>query len=623
MSHSSGALAPPSLVPRAAAAVQERAAAAGAAAAEVQGRDSSSTSPIAPAAPDAVESIAGVAAQSPAVELPADSHPPAASALASEEAMSSFQEAAHSPTAPSLGDGAPAGPPKSGINSSGDDVGGQQKGATNEQKQQDGRTPSDQSNGAQPTGGTPAGANTKKKLREAHVPSSPLGRVVGFAGLGASLALGALRDNASSWFSGGNGAVSVGGSRGHPLMTERNAERLADALCRMRGAALKLGQMLSIQDENVLPPQLLAALERVREGADVMPAYQLEGVVVEQLGEGWRAKLANFGPDPVAAASIGQVHQATLLDGRTVAMKIQYPGVGRSIESDVDNVMRLVKVANVLPKGAYVEEAVRVAKEELALECNYTNELTAQARFKQLIEGNPALARSFHVPDVVPELSSEKVLTTEWVAGVPIDQVASMPEEVRNNVATRLLALTLTELFQWQFMQTDPNWSNFLYDRDTDRLHLIDFGAARDYPKSFVDDYLRMVKACAEQDSDEVVATSVRLGFLTGEESRVMLDAHCKAGFVVGLPFAEDGLYDFGASRTMTREVTDLGGIMLKHRLTPPPQEAYSLHRKLSGAFLSCIKLRAKVPCRELFMDCYETHFSGDLPAGVTATAAV
>ena len=110
-------------------------------------------------------------------------------------------------------------------------------------------------------------------------------------------------------------------------------------------------------------------------------------------------------------------------------------------------------VANVLPKGMYVENAVKVAKRELALECDYRFELAAQQRFKLLVEGDPRTSRHFRVPAVVPELSSERVLTSERVAGVHIDRVALMGQEVRDAVGTRLLALTLQELFEWRFMQ--------------------------------------------------------------------------------------------------------------------------------------------------------------------------
>eukprot|EP01023_Acetabularia_acetabulum_P033069 TRINITY_DN30926_c0_g1_i2.p1 TRINITY_DN30926_c0_g1~~TRINITY_DN30926_c0_g1_i2.p1 ORF type:complete len:445 (-),score=98.42 TRINITY_DN30926_c0_g1_i2:2380-3714(-) len=396
------------------------------------------------------------------------------------------------------------------------------------------------------------------------------------------------------------------------FMNQQNAEVLANALCRMRGAALKIGQLLSLQDENVMPPPIQKALERVRQGADVMPRKQLESVLVQDLGEEWESKYQHFDFKPIAAASIGQVHKAVLHDGRTVAVKVQYPGVAQSIESDVDNLMRLIRVANILPKGLYVHNAVKVAKRELGIECDYEYEMKCQKRFKQLIYGDECTRKNFHVPEVEPSLCTKRILTSEFVPGVSIDKVRELPEEVRNAVGSRLLELTLKELFEWRFMQTDPNWGNFLYDQDQDMLHLIDFGAAREFPKAFVDDYLRMVVACANLDRDEVIKRSIRLGFLTGDEPDVMMDAHCEAGFVVGLPFSTEGLYDFGFHKDLTARVSNLSRIMLKHRLTPPPEEAYSLHRKLSGAFLANIKLQAVVPCRDILMKTFEEHLFDD-----------
>ena len=123
--------------------------------------------------------------------------------------------------------------------------------------------------------------------------------------------------------------------------------------------------------------------------------------------------------------------------------------------------------------------------------------------------------------------------------------------------------------------------------------------------------HVDQVYACANGDRDAVIEMSKRLGFLTGMESEIMIDAHVQAGTVVGLPFSKPGGYDFRSSN-ITQSISNLGATMLRHRLTPPPDEAYSLHRKLSGAFLACIKLGAVVPCRELLLQVYERYQFGE-----------
>lgn len=458
----------------------------------------------------------------------------------------------------------------------------------------------------------------RRRPRERKVPSTPMARAYGFFNLGAGLAWGAVKESTYRLV---NGTPPTQGNQPalSSLLSEENAERLALGLCEMRGAALKVGQMLSIQDESLVPAPILNALELVRQGADVMPRSQLNPVLDAELGPNWQSKLASFDYEPLAAASIGQVHRAVTKGGLEVAMKIQYPGVANSIESDIENVRRLLNYTNLIPKGLFLDRAVKVAKEELARECDYEIEAVSQKHFRDLLSGTPG----FYVPRVVDELSSKKVLTTELISGVPIDKVALLDQETRDYVGRKMLELTLKELFVFRFMQTDPNWGNFLYDEPTKTINLIDFGAARDYPKKFVDDYLRMVMACADKDSKGVIEMSRRLGFLTGDEPDVMLDAHVQAGFIVGLPFAEPGGYAF-RTNNITSSVSNLGATMLKHRLTPPPDEAYSLHRKLSGAFLACIKLRATVRCRDLLLQVYEKYQFDDEPQDpVVATRSV
>jgi len=438
------------------------------------------------------------------------------------------------------------------------------------------------------------------------VPSSRISRAFQFSRLGMGLVYGTA---AEALKRSTTGAFSNTNTSSYPAAaSDANAELLASSLCRMRGAALKLGQMLSIQDETLLPPTIAKALQSVRQGADAMPLHQLYAQMESELGVDWRNKLLTFEETPMAAASIGQVHDALLADGRRVAIKVQYPGVGNSIESDLSNLQMLMQLSGLAPKGLFIENVIRVGREELLVECDYVREREHHLRFKHLIENDAILSREkFVVPGVVDDLCSSQVLTTEFAEGGTIDKVSSLSQEERNRIGKNILRLTMQELFVWRFMQTDPNWGNFLYDVVTGTTTLIDFGAAREFDKSFVDGYLRIVWANANRDEGLLLDQSRKMGFLTGEENQLMVDAHVKSGFTLGEPFASHEPYNFRESNISSR-MSENGSVFMQHRLTPPPEEVYTLHRKLAGAYMLCIKLNAIISCRDLLEEVYDNY---------------
>lgn len=445
------------------------------------------------------------------------------------------------------------------------------------------------------------------RSRERKVPASRISRLANFGGLAVGLGLGVLAEVAKKSLTGGS-LQSEGGFRpgSSPFLSEANAERIVQTLCTVRGAALKVGQMLSIQDNSFISPQLQRIFERVRQSADFMPRWQMLRVLEEELGRDWQAKVVSLEEVPFAAASIGQVHQGMLRDGTEVAVKIQYPGVAQSIQSDVQNLLAVLKMSVALPEGLFAEQSLQALLQELAWECDYRREAASAQNFRQLLADDPF----FRVPAVIKDLCTTRVLGMELVGGVPLDQCQGLSQDIRNQICFQLLRLCLRELFEFRFMQTDPNWANFLYDASSHQVTLLDFGASREFGTEFTDHYIEVVMAAANGDRDRVLQKSQDLKFLTGFETKAFSDAHVEAVMILGEPFATQGPYDFGAGDT-ARRVQGLIPVLLQHRLRPPPEETYALHRKLAGAFLTCARLRANIDCRDLFQDTYHRYWAG------------
>ncbi|CAL1697726.1 unnamed protein product [Somion occarium] len=456
-----------------------------------------------------------------------------------------------------------------------------------------------------------------RKLQSSKVPSSRLGRLFHYGGLAASLGYGAaselIRRSTSS--SDGQASSSL-------MMTEGNIKRLVSKLTQMRGAALKLGQFMSIQDSHVLPPEIEDIFRRVQDSAHYMPDWQMEEVMRTSLGPSWASHFASFDRVPFAAASIGQVHSATLAASSSptgkdepVAVKIQFPNIVNSIESDLGYVKLLLTAGSLLPKGLFLD---RTIESELADECNYTREASFLRKF-----GQPSFLGSdpwFKVPWVW-EGSTDNVLVMERVEGVTVGGrvINRLSQQDRDDIASRIIDLCLKELFAFRVMQTDPNWTNFLWNARTRQIELVDFGATREYSKEFMDNWLHLLQAAASEDRNACIEWSLKLGYLTGQENDIMLDAHVKSMSLLATPFkpTTPQPFTFGPGSTwaeITAEIRAQIPVMLKHRLTPPPRETYSLNRKLSGAFLLAARLDAKVDCRELWENVVSKYQFGPLP---------
>ena len=423
------------------------------------------------------------------------------------------------------------------------------------------------------------------------VPSARLARLAVLGQLAGGLAASALAEGARRFAKGERPRLS------DLLLTPANAHRVTDQLSRLRGAAMKLGQMMSLDAGDLLPPELTAILSRLREAAHYMPPGQLNQTLTTAWGPDWLRRFRRFDQQPIAAASIGQVHRAILADGASLAIKVQYPGVADSIDADVDNVASLLRLSNMLPATLDLSPLLAEARRQLHEEADYIREARQLQRFRALLSGDD----QFVIPEVYPELSTQHVLAMSYVPGKPVEALREEPQDTRNRMMGALIDLVLRELFEFGFMQTDPNFANYRWQPDTGRIVLLDFGATRETPHSVVLAYRRLLRAALTDDQEGLRTALLDHGFV----SPAMLERHRRAidGLIAVMMthFSRRGDFNF-ADRSFIESVRSYAEPVISDRTAwhIPPTDTLFVQRKVSGIALLGIQLQAVLPLREI-----------------------
>ena len=423
------------------------------------------------------------------------------------------------------------------------------------------------------------------------VPSGRLARLGQFGRLAGGVAGGALAEGARRLAAGERPRAS------ELILTPGNIGRLTDRLAHLRGAAMKLGQMISMDAGDLLPAELTKVLGRLREGGYHMPPAQLQRVLEREWGKDWRRRFKRFEPSPIAAASIGQVHRAFTHDGRTLAIKVQYPGVAQSIGADVDNVATLLRVSGLLPSELDLGPLLGEAKRQLIEEADYVREGARMEDFAERLAGDPG----FVVPRLEPEFTTAQVLAMSFVEGKPVETLAEADPEVRDRVMGRLIDLVLRELFEFGVMQTDPNFANFRWQPEGERLVLLDFGAVQPVAPETVEAYRALVSAGLAGDRDAVREAALAGGFLGAGAVQRHRPAIDRMIDLVLDRLNRPGALDF-ADRAFIEPLRAEGMAVAHDRAAwhLPTAAMLFVQRKISGTALLAARLGARVDVRAM-----------------------
>ena len=384
------------------------------------------------------------------------------------------------------------------------------------------------------------------------------------------------------------------------FLTTTNAKKLAKRLAGMRGAAMKMGQILSMESADFLPREFADALAVLRDSGDTMPLSQVRRVLGREYGKGWEERFIDFDFEPIAAASIGQVHRVVTQDGRDLVLKIQYPGVAKSINSDVDNMAMLMHLINLLPVNLDIAGIVAEAKRQLHQEADYRVEADYLRSYRKLVEDEPR----FVVPAVHDDLTTTRILAMDYVEGEALETLAGkdVPQELKNSVGSLLEHLMFRELFEFRTMQSDPNFANYLYQHESDRIVLLDFGSTVTFEKAFTRRYAQIARAMIDGDNIATRRLAEQMGYLDPECSDEYAARVLSMIRLFSEPVIKGGIYDFGASDVFTRG-RDQGLEMIFSDMSeyrvPPPATMF-LHRKVVGSFMLCSRIGACIDVRAL-----------------------
>ena len=377
------------------------------------------------------------------------------------------------------------------------------------------------------------------------------------------------------------------------LVSKKNVTATVNTLKNLRGAAMKFGQLMSLDESIILSPDLAAVFAQLRSSGYSMTPSQLKKILNQNWGDGWLRHFKHFEVRPFAAASIGQVHKATLKSGEIVAIKVQFPGVRQSIDNDLSSLKFIMKTSGMLPAKFPLDYYITQCGDLLKRETDYELEAINITRFSEFLRSNDKL----NVPKVYNQLSTQETLTMSFFEGRELSSKMAYDQSSINEISLSLLELLLNEIFTFKLVQTDPNLANFLLSGGDNSLCILDFGACCQVSEATHELYKDLLNVALTLDANKIKSFLEDKNFIPKDASSEGTKFFDRIISIAINEISQNEFFDFQQSKVF--EIITEEDLNLYFELIPSSlfgSDFIFIQRKIFGLILFFRAIGAKLP---------------------------
>ena len=377
------------------------------------------------------------------------------------------------------------------------------------------------------------------------------------------------------------------------LVSKKNVTATVNTLKNLRGAAMKFGQLMSMDESIILSPDLAAVFAQLRSSGYSMTPSQLKKILNQNWGDGWLRNFKHFEVRPFAAASIGQVHKATLKSGEIVAIKVQFPGVRQSIDNDLSSLKFIMKTSGMLPAKFPLDYYISQCGDLLKRETDYELEAINITRFSEFLKSNDKL----NVPKVYHQLSTRETLTMSFFEGRELSSKMAYDQSSINEISLSLLELLLNEIFTFKLVQTDPNLANFLLSEGDNSLCILDFGACCQVSEATHELYKDLLNVALTLDANKIKSFLEDKNFIPKDASSEGTKFFDRIISIAINEISQNEFFDFQQSKVF--EIITEEDLNLYFELIPSSRfgsDFIFIQRKIFGLILFFRAIGAKLP---------------------------